>query len=70
MSCSKAQLTAFIQAYAIAVKTENQILMGLAGDAINKLLDTIQFDGNTGTDQETKPSNSRKRKITNETDFQ
>jgi len=66
MYCNKAQLTAFIQAYAIAVKTENQILMGLAGDAINKLLDTIQFDDNNGIDQEAKPSSSRRRKITDE----
>lgn len=41
--CSKVELSSFIQAYAIAYKTENNVLTGLTGDAINKLLNTLTF---------------------------
>lgn len=41
--CKRTDLTSFIQAYSVATKTENQILMGLSGDALNKMLDTLTF---------------------------
>lgn len=41
--CKKSDLTAFINAYAVALGTDNKILMGLSGDALNKLLDTLTF---------------------------
>lgn len=41
--CKRADLISFIQAYSVAGKTENQILMGLSGDALNKMLDTLTF---------------------------
>lgn len=41
--CKRSDLTAFISAYSVAITTENKILMGLAGDALNKLLDTLSF---------------------------
>lgn len=41
--CKRSDLIRFIQAYSVAGKTENQILMGLSGDALNKMLDTLTF---------------------------
>lgn len=50
--CKRAELINFITAYCAATKTENKLLMGLAGDALNKVLDTLTF----GDDLEQRPS--------------
>jgi hypothetical protein len=41
--CKRSDLISFIQAYSVASKTENPILMGLSGDALNRMLDTLTF---------------------------
>ena len=41
--CTRSHLAASIEAYAVAHKTDNPILKGLAGDYLTKLLETLSF---------------------------